>query len=159
LLESIYLKVCLPVFPEHRAPHSWPPPWTPFRGCWTLASAVATEWRVTFIDYQKHSRILRRERPRDLSKVPNTGHPSESLAASISSPDPGSRHRGPLVLPYKSTLLFLAEAPRAQRTSAGQKVRVGQVISPAEKTNQSHVDPPVLHKSSWSATADKKEVF
>ena len=66
-----------------------------------------------------------------MSKVPNTGHPSESLAASISSPDPGSRHRGPLVLPYKSTLLFLAEAPRAQRTSAGQKVRVGQVVSAA----------------------------
>ena len=28
-------------FPEHRVPPSWSPPWTPFRGCWRSAAAVA----------------------------------------------------------------------------------------------------------------------
>ena len=29
-----------PVFPEHGPPHSWSPPWTPFRGVWRSAAAV-----------------------------------------------------------------------------------------------------------------------
>ena len=31
----------LPVFPEHRGPRSWSPPWAPLRGCCRLAAAVA----------------------------------------------------------------------------------------------------------------------
>ena len=33
----------LPVFLEHRGPHSWSPTWTPFRVCWRSAAAVACD--------------------------------------------------------------------------------------------------------------------
>ena len=34
-------RLVLPVFPEHRVPPSWAPPWAPFRGFWGSAAAVA----------------------------------------------------------------------------------------------------------------------
>ena len=33
----------LPVFPRAQVPHSWSPPWTPFRGCWKSAVATACD--------------------------------------------------------------------------------------------------------------------
>ena len=38
---SHYVKICSPVFPELRVPHSWSPPWAPFRGCGWSVAAVA----------------------------------------------------------------------------------------------------------------------
>ena len=105
-LESIYLKVCFASFPRAQSTSFLIPSLNSFQmlniskysSQWL--DPFRAEWWVTFTDYQKHSGILRRERSRNLSKVPNTGHPSETSAASLSSPGPGSRHRGPLVLPY-----------------------------------------------------------
>ena len=34
-------RLFLPVFPEHRVPHSWSLPWAPLRGCCRWAAAVA----------------------------------------------------------------------------------------------------------------------
>ena len=36
--------------PEHRMPHSWSPPWTPFRGCWRSRVAVAHDLIFVEVD-------------------------------------------------------------------------------------------------------------
>ena len=37
------MKSCSVSFPRAQMPHSWSPSWSPFRGCWRLTAAVATE--------------------------------------------------------------------------------------------------------------------
>lgn len=120
----------------------------PKRPVWAHPGVVSLYLLILFnfsLDCQEHPWILRLERLRDLSKVPKTGHLSPHQ---LPCPCPGSRHSGTLILLYESMLLFLAESLGPQRTSLAQRGGEGQGPFPAEKTNQSQVNPPALKNSS-----------
>ena len=52
--ENIYLSEGLfcKFFPEHKVPHSWSPPWTPFRVCWRSETTVASDFILVEPDGQ-----------------------------------------------------------------------------------------------------------
>lgn len=61
--ESIHLKACSALFPRHRPPHSWSPPWTSFGYAKgqkleeQLLNPLWARWGVTFFSWQWGVRV------------------------------------------------------------------------------------------------------
>ena len=59
----------LPVFPEHRVPHPWSLPWSPFRRCWRSAVRAAHDLILKEVDGKGSQQVTIRSWQNLCSKV------------------------------------------------------------------------------------------